>query len=81
MEVYKSSFTHIYVDRPCLCFGTKSFGKNYMGHVKETDNLGEVKVSGVKKLKRIFMKLNVDWVYMFQNKTQWQAVMKTVMKL
>jgi hypothetical protein len=52
-----------------------------MGHVKETDNLGEVKVSGVKKLKRIFMKLNVDWVYMFQNKTQWQAVMKTVMKL
>jgi len=52
-----------------------------MGHVKQRDNLGDVKVSGMKKFKRIFMKLNMDWVYMFQNNTEWQAVMNTVMKL
>jgi len=72
---------HVYVDRTCLCFGTKSFGKNYIGHIKQTDNLGDLKVCGMKTFKWNFMKLNVDSVYVFQNKTQWQAVMNKVMKL
>ena len=73
--------THIYVDRMCLCFGTKNFGKDCVGHVKQTDSFGDLKVRGMKTFKWNFMKLNVDWVCVFQNKTQWQAVMNKVMKL
>jgi len=34
-------YTHVYIDRWCLCFGTKSFGKDYVGHVKQRQSVWE----------------------------------------